>query len=290
MSPSASAIQSICVPDSLGRRTSAQTLALPHLHPTHQFSPLLQVRISLDTQLHMVREHGAPAVPGDWCRQGAGTRSITVGPWAEADLEASRARMHEWPVLLKCLPTDTRDALHRAPSTRRDMAAPLPAHDAVYFPYAVVEIKLQEAPPDWVAGLLGTGKHSFGVGWGVWVQGGCGEVIAHCVTCLHRVHGRNGSLVGAGAFRPQPLEHGSHSAPGNLLPMHGGSTHQSSRRARHLPRRHAAAGAQVLQVLAWRCAALPASLPQRALLVPAGRVRQPGGLVLTVPCQADLLP
>lgn len=64
------------------------------------------VRISLDTQLHMVREHGAPAVPGDWCR---------------------------------------------------DMAAPLPAHDAVYFPYAVVEIKLQEAPPDWVAGLLGTG-------------------------------------------------------------------------------------------------------------------------------------
>ncbi|KAL4433860.1 hypothetical protein ABPG75_000301 [Micractinium tetrahymenae] len=64
------------------------------------------VRISLDTQLHMVREHGAPRAPGDWCR---------------------------------------------------DMAAPLPPHDAVYFPYAVVEIKLQEAPPAWVTDLLGTG-------------------------------------------------------------------------------------------------------------------------------------
>jgi len=40
----------------------------------------------------------------------------------------------------------------------RDLGAPLPVSDAVYFPYAVVEIKLQEAPPEWVQGLLSTGE------------------------------------------------------------------------------------------------------------------------------------
>lgn len=38
------------------------------------------------------------------------------------------------------------------------MGAPLPECDAVYFPYAVVEIKLQSAPPAWVQGLLQTGE------------------------------------------------------------------------------------------------------------------------------------
>lgn len=37
------------------------------------------------------------------------------------------------------------------------MGAPLPEADTVYFPYAVVEIKLQSAPPAWVQGLLQTG-------------------------------------------------------------------------------------------------------------------------------------
>lgn len=40
----------------------------------------------------------------------------------------------------------------------RDMGTPLPECDAVYFPYAVVEIKLQSAPPAWVQGLLQTGE------------------------------------------------------------------------------------------------------------------------------------
>ena len=45
---------------------------------------------------------------------------------------------------------------------RRDMGAPLPECDTVYFPYAVVEIKLQSAPPAWVQGLLQTGGWASG--------------------------------------------------------------------------------------------------------------------------------
>lgn len=44
------------------------------------------------------------------------------------------------------------------------MSAPLPEGDVVYFPYAVVEIKLQSEPPPWVQGLLQTGACS---SWGL---------------------------------------------------------------------------------------------------------------------------
>lgn len=61
----------------------------------------VQVRISLDTSLCMVRERGAPRATGDWCRDGS------------------------------------------VPAGRGDL---------VRFPYAVVEIKLQdeEECPAWV--------------------------------------------------------------------------------------------------------------------------------------------
>ena len=37
------------------------------------------------------------------------------------------------------------------------MTAPLRPSEATAFPYAIVEIKLQAAPPSWVQGLLDTG-------------------------------------------------------------------------------------------------------------------------------------
>ena len=40
------------------------------------------------------------------------------------------------------------------------MGAPVDPSDAVYFPYAVVEIKMQAEPPEWVQELLDTGAGS----------------------------------------------------------------------------------------------------------------------------------
>ena len=65
------------------------------------------MRISLDTQLAMVGELGAPRAPGDWCR---------------------------------------------------DARAPLAPGEAVAFPYAVVEIKLQVKPPPWIKELVQSGE------------------------------------------------------------------------------------------------------------------------------------
>jgi SPX domain protein involved in polyphosphate accumulation/uncharacterized membrane protein YidH (DUF202 family) len=80
-----------------------------------QMSSNNQVRISLDVDLHMIREAhsggggngGAiPKLPGDWCR---------------------------------------------------DLSVGIPPKDVVHFPYAVVEIKLQAKPPQWLKSLVKSG-------------------------------------------------------------------------------------------------------------------------------------
>lgn len=80
-----------------------------------QMSSNNQVRISLDVDLHMIREfhsdegNGGGAIqklPGDWCR---------------------------------------------------DLSAGIPPKDVVHFPYAVVEIKLQAKPPQWLKSLVKNG-------------------------------------------------------------------------------------------------------------------------------------
>ena len=43
-----------------------------HLFLTPSLPTLPQVRISLDSELHMVREEAAPHAPGDWCRYARG--------------------------------------------------------------------------------------------------------------------------------------------------------------------------------------------------------------------------
>jgi len=60
------------------------------------------VRISIDTDLKMIREKSAPRKSGDWCR---------------------------------------------------DMSCPLGPKDVINFPYAVLEVKLQDEPADWVNAL-----------------------------------------------------------------------------------------------------------------------------------------
>lgn len=79
-----------------------------------QMSSNNQVRISLDVDLHMIKEAhsgggnvGAiPKLPGDWCR---------------------------------------------------DLSVGIPPKDVVHFPYAVVEIKLQAKPPQWLKSLVKSG-------------------------------------------------------------------------------------------------------------------------------------
>jgi uncharacterized membrane protein YidH (DUF202 family) len=41
---------------------------------------------------------------------------------------------------------------------RLDAAAPLASHEVVEFPFAILEIKLQDQPPDWIADLLASGR------------------------------------------------------------------------------------------------------------------------------------
>eukprot|EP01025_Chloroclados_australasicus_P029400 TRINITY_DN2938_c0_g1_i11.p1 TRINITY_DN2938_c0_g1~~TRINITY_DN2938_c0_g1_i11.p1 ORF type:complete len:793 (-),score=44.46 TRINITY_DN2938_c0_g1_i11:198-2576(-) len=71
-------------------------------HPTDNL-----VRVSLDSDVRMIRELNSPKLAGDWCR-------------------------------------DT-------------VTCPLPREDLVKFPYAIVEVKLQDSAPDWVRGLIETG-------------------------------------------------------------------------------------------------------------------------------------
>jgi hypothetical protein len=65
------------------------------------------------------------------------------------------------------------------------MGAPVDPSDAVYFPYAVVEIKMQAEPPEWVQGHRCRQWHCYGTGppteddGGVW--GAASGAVAACV-------------------------------------------------------------------------------------------------------------
>lgn len=82
-----------------GGKKQVPMVRTQYMRSAYQEATSNAVRISIDTDLKMVRERGAPRREGDWCR---------------------------------------------------DMAAPLPPCDVVDFPYAVLEVKLQDEPAPWV--------------------------------------------------------------------------------------------------------------------------------------------
>lgn len=78
-------------------------------------------------------------------RAGAGYSSPTV----------IHARMKSRTLLIPLLSNPT----HPAPAGPcRDISAPLQPDDVVQFPYAVVEIKLQAKPPQWIKDLVQSGE------------------------------------------------------------------------------------------------------------------------------------
>lgn len=119
------------------------------------------MRISLDADLFMVKEAGAPRMPGDWCRWdgssewGRGERCSLGGPThvvyaavLTASIPTAFAAQH-W--------ESHHNARRWVPPACRDMNAAAAPGDIVRFPYAVVEIKLQTEPPAWLEGLLQSG-------------------------------------------------------------------------------------------------------------------------------------
>ena len=103
----------------IAERRLAPALRTVYYRTAFQLASSNAVRVSLDTQLRMVDERGAG---------GAGVNGTKPKPASEAG----------W--------------------CRRLGGAPLGAHECVEFPFAILEIKLQDTAPPWISELLASGR------------------------------------------------------------------------------------------------------------------------------------